>query len=73
MMLVHRLADRRDRERVEEACSELDQTATKMLPSLIPGEALLVGADFPIPLPVQVAPPDHIPMSSGPSFGAWGA
>ena len=72
MLLVHRLADRRDRERVEEACSELDSTATRLLPSLIPGEALLVGADFPVPLPVRVTPPASPPASRGPQFSAWG-
>lgn len=71
MLLVHRLADRRDRERVEEACSELDQSATRLLPSLIPGEALLVGADFPVPLPVQVTPPTRPPTSQGPRFDIW--
>jgi DNA helicase HerA-like ATPase len=72
MMLVHRLADKHDRDRVEQASSELDQSATKLLPSLIPGEALLVGADFPVPLPVRLAPPAHRPSSRGPDYGTWG-
>lgn len=73
MMIVHRLADRRDRERVEEASSELDQSATKLLPTLTPGEAVLVGADFPVPLPVHVLPPTRRPWSAGPDYdGGWG-
>lgn len=73
MLLVHRLADRKDRERVEEACSELDSTATRLLPALIPGEALLVGADFPVPLPVIVRAPERPPASRGPDYSSWGS
>lgn len=72
MMVVHRLADKRDRERVEQASSELDQSATKLLPSLVPGEALLVGADFPVPLPVHLSRPARRPSSRGPDYGMWG-
>jgi hypothetical protein len=71
MLLVHRLADKRDQDRVEQAASELDQSALKMLPSLISGEALLVGADFPVPLPVQMTAPRRRPLSSGPDYGKW--
>ena len=71
MMIVHRLADKRDRERVEQASTELDQSATKLLPSLIPGEGLLVGADFPVPLPIRVTPPTRKPSSKGPDYGRW--
>lgn len=70
-MIVHRLADKRDQDRVEQASSELDQTATRLLPSLIPGEALLVGADFPVPLPVRISRPVRAPASRGPDFSAW--
>lgn len=71
MMIVHRLADKRDQDRVEQASSELDQAATRLLPSLIPGEALLVGADFPVPLPVRISRPGRAPASRGPDFSAW--
>jgi DNA helicase HerA-like ATPase len=71
MMIVHRLADKRDRERVEQASTELDQSATKLLPALVPGEGLLVGADFPVPLPVRVTPPTRRPSSRGPDYGMW--
>lgn len=71
MMIVHRLADQRDRERVEQASTELDKSATKLLPSLVPGEGLLVGADFPVPLPIRVTPPTRKPSSRGPDFGKW--
>ncbi|MFI7166517.1 ATP-binding protein [Rhodococcus erythropolis] len=68
MLIVHRLADRRDRDHVEGAASDVDQSAAKLLPSLIPGEALMVGADFPVPLPVRITPPLRRPTSDGPSY-----
>jgi DNA helicase HerA-like ATPase len=46
MTVVHKPSDKRDRERAEQASSELVQSATELLPSLVPGEALLVGTDF---------------------------
>ncbi len=67
-LIVHRLADKRDRDRVESASSELDQSAMKLLPALTPGEALLVGAAFPVPLPVKIARPQHEPSSQGPNY-----
>src|SRR5262249_13356679 len=42
--IVHRLADGRDRgdrQRVEQAAAELDHSATRLLPGLVPGEAIL--------------------------------
>lgn len=71
MMIVHRLADKRDQERVEQASAELDQTATKLLPSLVPGEGVLVGADFPVPLSIHMTAPTRHPFSYGPDYGKW--
>ena len=71
MLIVHRLADKRDQDRVEQAASELDQSALKLLPALTSGEALLVGADFPVPLPVQMTAPEHKPESLGPNYASW--
>ncbi|TWS18427.1 MULTISPECIES: ATP-binding protein [Tsukamurella] len=68
-LLVHRLTERRDRERVEHAASELTASATRQLPALMPGEALLVGSDFAIPVPVHIAAPQRKPDSRGPVFG----
>lgn len=73
MLIVHRLTDQRDRDRVEQASSEVDHSGARMLPSLVPGEALLVGADFPLPLPVRITIPERKPFSSGPNFVAWQA
>lgn len=70
LLLVHRLGDGRDRKYVEEASSELDRAATRLLPGLTPGEAIFVGVEFPVPVSVQVAPPLHKPESEGPNYQA---
>jgi energy-coupling factor transporter ATP-binding protein EcfA2 len=68
MMIVHRLADGRDRQRVEEAAAEIDLSATRLLPGLVPGEALFMGVDFPVPVSVRVTKPATPPESAGPKF-----
>lgn len=73
MTIVHRLADGRDRQRVEQAAAELDHSATKLLPGLVPGEAILMGVDFPVPVSVRIQRPVAPPASDGPSYESWGA
>lgn len=68
MLLVHRLGDGRDRDYIEKASSELDRSAAGLLPALIPGEALFVGVDFPVPVAVKVPRPLHEPESEGPKY-----
>ncbi|MDI9892814.1 ATP-binding protein [Microbacterium sp. IEGM 1404] len=72
MTIVHRLADGRDRQRVEQAAAELDHSATKLLPGLVPGEAILMGVDFPVPVSVRIQKPVAPPASDGPSYDSWG-
>lgn len=72
MTIVHRLADGRDRQRVEQAAAELDHSATKLLPGLVPGEAILMGVDFPVPVSVRMTPPTARPASDGPRYENWG-
>ncbi|MBE0547963.1 MAG: ATP-binding protein [Rubrivivax sp.] len=67
-LVVHRLTNDRDREVVERACGEIDRSASSFLPNLKPGEAAIIGADFPIPLTIQVFPPDVKPLSDGPNY-----
>ncbi len=67
-LVVHRLTNDRDREVVERACGEIDRSASSFLPNLRPGEAAIIGADFPIPLTVQVYPPEAQPKSDGPNY-----
>lgn len=67
-LVVHRLTNERDREVVERACGEIDRSASSFLPSLKPGEAAIIGADFPIPLTIQIRPPEVRPKSDGPDY-----
>lgn len=67
-LVVHRLTNDRDREVVERACGEIDRSASSFLPNLRPGEAAVIGADFPIPLTIQVFPPEAQPKSDGPNY-----
>jgi hypothetical protein len=67
-LLVHRLTNDKDRGMVERAAGELDRAEADFLPNLVPGQALLLGVDFPIPLTIQVHRPSTPPDSSGPDF-----
>jgi len=67
-LIVHRLTNDRDREVVERACGEIDRSASSFLPNLKPGEAAIIGADFPIPLTVQIEQPTTKPKSDGADF-----
>lgn len=67
-LIVHRLTNDRDREVVERACGEIDRSASSFLPNLKPGEAAIIGADFPIPLTIQIFPPLVQPKSDGPNY-----
>ena len=67
-LIVHRLTNDRDREVVERACGEIDRSASAFLPNLRPGEAAIIGTDFPIPLTLQVAKPGTKPRSGGPDY-----
>jgi uncharacterized protein len=67
-LIVHRLTNDRDREVVERACGEIDRAASAFLPNLRPGEAAIIGTDFPIPLTIQISKPTIRPQSDGPNF-----
>lgn len=67
-LIVHRLTNDRDREVVERACGEIDRSASAFLPNLRPGEAAIIGTDFPIPLTLQVGQPGTKPRSDGPDY-----
>jgi hypothetical protein len=72
-LVVHRLINEADRKVVEMACGQLDAAAAKFLPSLGPGEAAIIGVDFPIPLTIQIEQPakNLRPASAGPQFTKW--
>jgi uncharacterized protein len=67
-LLVHRLTNDGDRSAVERAAGDIDRSAAAFLPSLAPGQALLLGVDYPIPLIITVTPPEAKPDSRGPDF-----
>jgi hypothetical protein len=67
-LVVHRLTNDRDREIVERACGEIDLSASSFLPNLQPGEAAIIGVDFPFPLAIRIAKPTCRPRSDGPNY-----
>jgi len=67
-LLVHRLTNDADRHVVERAAGDIDRSAAAFLPTLAPGQALLLGVDYPIPLIIAVTPPSAKPDSRGPDF-----
>jgi hypothetical protein len=67
-LLVHRLTNDADRHVVERAAGDLDRSAAEFLPTLSPGEALLLGVDYPIPLIIAVTAPTAPPDSRGPDY-----
>ena len=67
-MIVHRLTNDKDREVVERACGEIDKAASAFLPNLRPGQAAVIGVDFPIPLTIQIEKPSTRPKSDGPNY-----
>lgn len=72
-LVVHRLTNDRDREVVERASGDIDRSAAAFLPTLAPGQAALIGVDFPMPLTVQIERPGEVPDSRGPDYqGHWG-
>jgi hypothetical protein len=65
MFIVHRLINDKDRQIVEQACGSLDASAAAFLPVLGQGEALVVGLDTPMSMPVKIQRPSFPPASSG--------
>ena len=67
-LIVHRLTNDGDRTAVERACGAIDRSASSFLPNLAPGEAAIVGVDFPIPLTIQIDEPTTPPISRGANY-----
>lgn len=65
-LIVHRLINDRDRSVVESASGEIDRSAAAFLPTLGPGEAIIIGVDIPVPLSIRIQRPDRAPDSTGP-------
>ncbi len=66
--IVHRLNNQMDRNAVESASSEADHLAMAFVPGLREGQAIIMGADLPIPLAVQINQPEQQPDSRGPDY-----
>jgi DNA helicase HerA-like ATPase len=67
-MIVHRLTNNSDRELVEKASGDIDRSAASFLPTLAPGEAILIGTDFAFPVSVKILAPACEPDSQGPNY-----
>jgi DNA helicase HerA-like ATPase len=67
-LVVHRLTNDEDRQAVERACGDLDRNATLFIPTLAPGEAIVIGPDLPAPVPININPPMVPPNSQGPDY-----
>ena len=67
-LIVHRLVNDKDREVVERASGDIDRAAATFLPTLAPGEAAVIGVDFPIPLTIKIWKPRNKPRSFGPDY-----
>lgn len=70
-LIVHRLTNDEDRQAVERACGDLDKNAAMFIPTLAPGEAIIVGPDLPAPMPVQIHEPRVPPDSRGPDYNKY--
>lgn len=69
-MLVHRLTHGADRDTVERGVRDVERSVTSVLPTLGPGHAILLGVDFPVPIPIRILSPTYEPDSRGPEYGA---
>ncbi|MCB0325492.1 MAG: ATP-binding protein [Bdellovibrionales bacterium] len=67
-LIVHRLINHLDRAVVERASGEIDKSTLESLPTLAPGEAVIIGVDFPVPLLLRVNAPKARPDSAGADY-----
>jgi hypothetical protein len=66
--IVHRLINDADRAIVERASGEIDREAARFLPTLAPGQAVMIGVDVPMPLTLHIRAPETPPESRGPDY-----
>jgi uncharacterized protein len=70
-LIVHRLTNDDDRLAIERACGDLDRNAALFIPTLGPGEAIIIGPDLPAPVPIMIREPASAPDSRGPDYAAY--
>ncbi len=66
--IVHRLNNEKDRAAVENASASADHTVLEFIPGLSEGQAVVIGADLPLPLAIQINKPTQEPDSRGPNY-----
>ncbi len=66
--IIHRLNNQMDRVAVESASSDSDRSVMAFVPGLTEGQAVIIGADLPLSLPVQIIRPVFPPDSPGPDY-----
>ncbi len=67
-LIIHRLINDHDLQVVERASGELDRFSAARIPVLSPGEAIIVGVEFPVALHVKVAAPECRPSFKGADY-----
>jgi uncharacterized protein len=71
--IVHRLNNQLDRAALEGACSDADRSVMAFIPGLNEGQAVIIGADLPLPIAVRIIKPVQHPDSRGPDYQTqWG-
>ena len=72
-LVVHRLINDKDRGIIERSSGEANASALNSLPILTQGQAVLLGAEFPVPLLVKVQMPVKRPNARSADFqSCWG-
>lgn len=66
--IVHRLINEKDREKIQNACSEANKQSLSYLPILGEGVALLVSVNLPMPVLIKVKKPMREPDSKSPTL-----
>lgn len=67
-LVVHRLINDKDRGIIERSSGEANASALNSLPILTQGQAVLLGAEFPVPLLVQIQMPVKRPNARSADF-----
>lgn len=70
-LIVHRLTNDEDRQAVERSCGDMDRNAALFIPTLAPGEAIIIGPDLPAPVPIHIHEPLAPPNSKGPDYETY--
>lgn len=66
--VVHRLTNEADKKAVDAACSFASKSVLAYMPVLGAGEAVLCGAEFPMPMLLKIIPPCNKPNSMTPQL-----